>query len=59
MVYDLLAEVAALAPHPLTVILERDGNYPAFPILLAELERARAALASGRARGAARQRVLA
>jgi uncharacterized protein (UPF0276 family) len=50
VVYDLLADVAALVPHPLTVILERDGAYPAFEDLLAELARVRAALAAGRAR---------
>ena len=49
-VYELLAEVAARAPQPLTVVLERDGEYPAMSVLLAELDRARAALARGRAR---------
>jgi uncharacterized protein (UPF0276 family) len=49
-VYDLLAEVAACTAAPLTVILERDGAYPAMNVLLAELDRARAALAAGRAR---------
>jgi uncharacterized protein (UPF0276 family) len=57
-VYDLLTEVAALVPHPLTVILERDGAYPPFEQLLAEIERARVALASGRAR-AGQRRVMA
>jgi uncharacterized protein (UPF0276 family) len=52
-VYDLLVDAAARAPHPLTVILERDGAYPPFPELLDELARARAALAAGRARRAA------
>jgi uncharacterized protein (UPF0276 family) len=47
-VYDLLAEVAARAPQPLTVILERDGAYPPMPVLLEELRRAREALALGR-----------
>lgn len=54
-VFALLAEVAALAPRPLTVILERDGDYPPLAALLAELDRARGALAAGRARGAARR----
>ena len=36
-------------PRPLTVILERDGDYPPAAHLLAELRRARSALASGRA----------
>jgi uncharacterized protein (UPF0276 family) len=49
-VYELLTEVAARAAQPLTVVLERDGDYPPMPVLLAELERARAALARGRAR---------
>jgi uncharacterized protein (UPF0276 family) len=47
-VYDLLAEVAARAAQPLTVILERDGAYPPMPVLLEELARARAALQRGR-----------
>jgi len=34
----------------LTVVLERDGAYPAFETLLFELDRARAALAAGRER---------
>jgi uncharacterized protein (UPF0276 family) len=49
-VYELLSEVAARAPQPLTVILERDGAYPPMPALLAELARAREALAAGRRR---------
>jgi uncharacterized protein len=51
-VYDLLAEVASRTTQPLTVVLERDGAYPPMPVLLGELERARAALASGRQRRA-------
>jgi uncharacterized protein (UPF0276 family) len=51
-VYDLLAAVAARTRQPLTVILERDGAYPPTELLLAELDRARAALATGRARRA-------
>lgn len=47
-VYGLLADVAARTAHPLTVILERDGDYPEMDTLLAELDRARAALAEGR-----------
>jgi uncharacterized protein (UPF0276 family) len=49
-VFDLLEEVGRLAPRPLDVILERDGRYPPIASLLAELDRARAALAAGRAR---------
>jgi uncharacterized protein (UPF0276 family) len=52
-VFDLLADLAGRTPRPLTVILERDGNYPALARLLEELDRARAALARGRARIAA------
>jgi uncharacterized protein (UPF0276 family) len=51
-VFELLEEVGARAPHPLTVILERDGRYPAWEYLLGELERAREALGRGRARRA-------
>lgn len=49
-VYDLLTAVGAHAPQPLTVILERDGEYPPMESLLAQLDQARAALAAGRAR---------
>jgi len=52
-VFDLLAELAARAPNPLAVIVERDGDYPPIEHLLAELDRARVALAGGRARVAA------
>ena len=52
-VYDLLAALAARCPNPLTVILERDGAYPPMPQLLAQLDRARAAVEFGRARLAA------
>jgi hypothetical protein len=48
-VYDLLVAVGARVPQPLTVIIERDGAYPPFAQLLAQLERARTALAAGRA----------
>jgi uncharacterized protein (UPF0276 family) len=51
-VYELLSELAARTPQPLTVILERDGAYPPMPALLQELARARAALAAGRRRHA-------
>lgn len=49
-VYDLLAEVGAHAPRPLTVILERDGDFPSIECLMQQLDRARQALAQGRAR---------
>lgn len=49
-VYELLEEVAARAPQSLTVILERDGNFPSIESLLAQLDRARLAVARGRER---------
>jgi len=49
-VYALLTEVAARVQHPLTVIIERDGNFPTIEHLLSEVSRAREALARGRAR---------
>jgi uncharacterized protein len=48
-VFDLLEQLAGSVPQPLDVIIERDGNYPHFETLLAQLQRARAALAAGRA----------
>jgi hypothetical protein len=47
--FAALEYVAARAPEPLSVILERDGNFPAFDVLLADLRAARQALANGRA----------
>jgi uncharacterized protein (UPF0276 family) len=47
-VYGLLTELARRTPQPLTVMLERDGAYPAFEQLLGEIARARRALAEGR-----------
>jgi uncharacterized protein len=52
-VYALLERVGERVPHAIDVILERDGAFPAFDVLLAELDRARVALAAGRARRAA------
>jgi uncharacterized protein (UPF0276 family) len=49
-IYELLAELAERCPNALTVILERDGSYPPMEHLLAQLDRARRALAEGRAR---------
>ena len=54
-VFDLLESLAARTTQPLTVVLERDGRYPAMDELLAELADACAALARGRARRAAAQ----
>ncbi len=48
-VYTLLRELGRDAPQALTVLLERDGAFPCFERLLGQLERAREALAEGRA----------
>ncbi len=48
VVYGLLEAVARAVPQPLTVILERDGRYPAFGTLLAQLQQVRQALHRGR-----------
>ncbi|PHV23197.1 hypothetical protein CSQ92_09415 [Janthinobacterium sp. BJB446] len=47
-VFALLTVLARQAPQPLTVIVERDGNYPSFEHVLDQLELARAALRAGR-----------
>lgn len=52
-VYRLLETLGAHATHPLDVILERDGNYPPFAVLLNEIHQARFALAQGRKQQAA------
>jgi uncharacterized protein len=49
-VFSMLEELAALAPQPLTVVLERDGAYPPMSDLLLELQLARAAMRRGRER---------
>jgi hypothetical protein len=49
-VYDLLEMVGERVPHPVDVVLERDGAFPPTEALLAQLDRARAALARGRTR---------
>jgi uncharacterized protein (UPF0276 family) len=48
-VFELLVALAARAPRPLTVIIERDGDYPPIDVLLREVEAARLALLRGRA----------
>jgi uncharacterized protein (UPF0276 family) len=53
-VFQLLEELALRAPQALTVIVERDGRYPPMDLLVAELARARQALAAGRAHRMAR-----
>ena len=55
-IFSLLEALAAAVPQPLTVLLERDGRYPAFDALLAQLQQAREALARGRSNRAALQR---
>jgi len=47
-IFTLLSLLASHTPQPLTVIIERDGNYPPFASLLDELQNTRAALAQGR-----------
>jgi uncharacterized protein (UPF0276 family) len=49
-VYELLDLVGEHVPTPVDVVLERDGGFPTFARLLAQIDRARAALARGRAR---------
>jgi len=53
-VYDLLELVGEHVPIPIDVVLERDGAFPPFEQLLAQLDRAREALARGRGRAASR-----
>ena len=49
-VYELLEIVGERVPHSVDVVLERDGAFPPFDQLLAQLDRARTALAKGRQR---------
>ena len=49
-VFKMLEDLAAAAPQPLTVVLERDGKYPPMEDLLYELNLARLAMQRGRAR---------
>lgn len=49
-VYTLLEEIGARTEPGLTVILERDGDFPSIESLLNQLDQARQALAVGRAR---------
>jgi len=49
-VYELLSVAGERIPHPVDVVLERDGAFPPMSHLLAQLDRAREALARGRAR---------
>jgi uncharacterized protein len=56
VVFEMLGELAERCPQPLTVIIERDGRYPEFPVLVRQLRRAREALSRGRQRCAQSQR---
>jgi uncharacterized protein len=47
-VFELLVLVAQHAQHPLTVLIERDGNFPHFSHLIAQVDMARQALRKGR-----------
>lgn len=49
-VFDLLEQVGQWTTRPLTVVLEQDARFPPVAHLVAQLDRARAALARGRAR---------
>jgi uncharacterized protein (UPF0276 family) len=51
-VFMLLEEVGARTDPGLTIILERDGHFPAIESLLNQLDQARLALARGRERRA-------
>ena len=51
-VYTLLEDLAARAERPLSVVLERDGDFPPMEVLLAEIDCAREAIRRGRARRA-------
>lgn len=55
IVFAMLELLGEHCPQPLTVILERDGRYPAFGVLLQQLQQARESVAAGRRR-AQRQR---
>lgn len=50
IVFGMLAELALRCPQPLTVIIERDGQYPDFAVLVQQMQRAREALTRGRQR---------
>jgi uncharacterized protein (UPF0276 family) len=51
-VFAMLAQLAERCAGPLTVIIERDGRYPEFSVLIKQLGQARLALAEGRRRRA-------
>lgn len=49
IVFELLEYVAARCPNPMMVIIERDGRYPDFEVLLEQVRQAKLALHKGRA----------
>ncbi len=49
VVFQLLGRVAESVTQPLTVIIERDGNYPHFAVLLQQIRRAKKVLKEARA----------
>lgn len=54
-VFSLLEKLAEHCSGPLTVIIERDGRFPAFHVLLAQIARTRQALSAGRRLRVARE----
>ena len=46
-VYEMITKLSERSSNPLTLILERDGNFPDFAVLLQELSRAKDALNCG------------
>ncbi|HXH30832.1 MAG TPA: DUF692 family protein [Bacteriovoracaceae bacterium] len=57
-VYDLLRVLAETVPQPLTVIIERDGEFPEFDLLLKQIRKAKDILKEGRSRRILSQRGL-
>jgi uncharacterized protein len=47
-VFEMLQVLAKTASQPLTVLIERDGHYPDYSVLLDQVQQARLALAKGR-----------
>lgn len=48
IVFSLLERLAQLAPQPLTIIIERDGNFPSIDGLIGQLNQAKQAVQRGR-----------
>lgn len=49
IVFELLEYVAGKCPNPMMVIIERDGRYPDFAVLLEQVRQAKLSLHQGRA----------